>query len=118
MIKKTLGGKMKFDFTDWIVKDEQGKFGKDDRRIYLQNTRTAGRLYPKYTWIGDQLLYYKDTTEVPDVLKEFIVRTTNNEDTLAETTRQHYVGKAFGINYLKERWEGKDKIKTDRKYKL
>ena len=65
----------KFDFTNWVVKDEQGKYGKQDRWIYLQNTITGKREYPKYTWVGDQLTYYKDTTEVPDVLKEFIVRT-------------------------------------------
>ena len=108
----------KFDFTNWVVKDEQGKYGKQDRWIYLQNTITGKREYPKYTWVGDQLTYYKDTTEVPDVLKEFIVRTVKNEDTLAKTTRPHYIGRQYGINYLKERWEGRNKIITDKKYKL
>jgi hypothetical protein len=109
---------MKFDFTDWIVKDEQGNYGKEDRRIYLQNTRTARRLYPKYTWVGDQLRYYKDTTDVPEVLKEFIIRTTANEDTLANTTRPHYVGQQYGVNYLKDRWAGRDKQQTDEDYNL
>ena len=108
----------KFDFTDWIVKDEQGKYGEEDRRIYFENILTKRRWYPKYTSIGDQLTYYKDTTEVPDVLKEFIVRTVKNEDTLAKTTRPHYIGRQYGINYLKERWEGRNKIITDKKYKL